>query len=237
MNADNLLQTIDLCRYYRRGEHQIRALDHIDLSLRRGELLAVVGSSGSGKSTLLNLMAGLDTPTSGRVVIGGRALGEMSRRELSAFRAGRIGMVFQSFNLLPHLSALRNVELALYFTSAAKRERRKMAGEMLERLGLGERLHHLPGELSGGEQQRVAMARALIKKPEIVYADEPTGNLDFDNATQLGKLLADLNSHGLTVVIATHDLTLAQQIGHRRIHLRYGCLIDDPDFHPEEVAS
>ena len=116
-------------------------------------------------------------------------------------------------------------------------QKHKRAKEALERVGLGKRVNHKPTEMSGGEQQRVAMARALIKKPEIVYADEPTGNLDFDNATQLGKLLADLNSHGLTVVIATHDLTLAQQIGHRRIHLRYGCLIDDPDFHPEEVAS
>ncbi len=188
-------------------------------------MLAVVGASGSGKSTLLNLLAGLDTPTSGVIEIAGTSLTAMSRRDIAEFRARRIGMIFQSFNLLPHLSACRNVELALYFSDYNKRDRSHRAASMLERLGLGDRLQHVPGELSGGEQQRVAIARALVKEPEILCADEPTGNLDHDNTEQIGKILAECNRSGVTVIMATHDLSLASGYCHRSVRLRYGTLV------------
>ncbi len=224
MDTKPFIRTSVLCRHYYRGRHEVRALDGIDLHVERGEMLAVVGASGSGKSTLLNLLAGLDTPTSGDIEIAGVSLAAMSRRAIAEFRARRIGMIFQSFNLLPHLSACRNVELALYFSDYGKRERRRRAAAMLERLGLGDRMEHVPGELSGGEQQRVAVARALVKEPEILCADEPTGNLDHDNTEEIGKILAECNRSGVTVIMATHDLGLASDYCHRNVRLRYGSL-------------
>lgn len=234
MSNAELLQTSDLCRYYRRARYVVRAVDHVNLAIHRGELLAIVGASGSGKSTLLNLLAGLDTPTGGTIRFGGLSLTDISRRELSAFRAQRVGMVFQSFNLLPHMSARRNVEMALYFTGVGNRERRRQADDILTRLGLADRLDHTPGELSGGEQQRVAIARALVKEPEILYADEPTGNLDRENSEQIGQLLSEFNRDGLTVVVATHDLTLARKHGQRILRMQYGSLGDgSPSPEPE----
>lgn len=231
---ETLVRTSKLCRYYRRGRHEVRALDDIGLNVNRGEMLAVVGSSGSGKSTLLNLLAGLDTPTSGDIEIAGVSLTAMSRRDIADFRARRIGMIFQSFNLLPHLSACRNVELALYFADCSKGERRRRAASVLERLGLGDRLHHTPGELSGGEQQRVAIARALVKNPEILYADEPTGNLDHDNTDQIGKILSECNRSGVTIIIATHDLALASHYCSRTLRLQYGTTAGDDSGRSED---
>lgn len=222
--SDAWLRTVDLCRHYRRGPQEVRAVDGVSLSLRKGEFLAVVGASGSGKSTLLNLLAGLDTPTSGQIEIEGTALGTLNRREVAAYRARRVGMVFQSFNLIAHHTALRNVELALYFNHTPLWERRHLATAILEQLGLSDRLDHRPGDLSGGEQQRVAIARALVKKPDILFADEPTGNLDLDNAKQIIQLIADLNRQGLTVVVATHDLVMMQTHAHRIIRMSYGRL-------------
>ncbi len=229
---ESLVRTSRLCRHYRRGSHEVHALDNVDLHVAEGEMLAVVGASGSGKSTLLNLLAGLDTPTSGVIEIAGTSLTSMSRRDIAEFRARRIGMIFQSFNLLPHLSACRNVELALYFSAFDKRERRRRAAAMLERLGLGDRLQHVPGELSGGEQQRVAVARALVKDPEILCADEPTGNLDHDNTEQIGKILAECNRSGVTVIMATHDLGLASDYCHRSVRLTYGTVTGDDAASP-----
>jgi len=225
--SNGWLNTIGLCRYYRRGPHEVRAVDGVDLAVEKGEFLGIVGASGSGKSTLLNLMAGLDTPTSGRIEVDGAILGSMTRRELSAYRARRVGMIFQSFNLISHMTALKNVELALYFIETPPRERRRRASEILERLGLADRLSHRPGDLSGGEQQRVAVARALVKQPEILFADEPSGNLDHENTHQIGKLLTDLNRDGLTVVMVTHDLALAGQYAGRTIRMHYGGLADN----------
>ncbi|UCD65200.1 MAG: ABC transporter ATP-binding protein [Candidatus Zixiibacteriota bacterium] len=219
------LQTKELCRYYRRGPHEVRAVDRVNLYLERGEFLGIVGASGSGKSTMLNLMAGLDTPTSGRIEIDGTALSSLTRRELAAYRARRVGMVFQSFNLLAHQTALKNVELALYFNDTPARARRIRATEILERLGLGDRLDHVPADLSGGEQQRVAIARALVKGPEVLFADEPTGNLDQVNTEQIAELLAGLNRQGLTVVVATHDLDMARRYAHRTVRMDYGKLV------------
>ncbi len=220
------LRTVDLCRFYRRGPQEVRAVDGVSLSLNRGEFLGIVGASGSGKSTILNLLAGLDTPTSGKIELDGAALGAFSRRDLAAYRAHRVGMVFQSFNLIPHYTALENVALALYFNHTPRTRRLNAAGEMLERLGLGDRTDHRPGDLSGGEQQRVAMARALVKRPEVLFADEPTGNLDQENTTQISSLLTELNRDGLTIVMVTHNLELARTSAHRTVRMNYGRLVD-----------
>jgi putative ABC transport system ATP-binding protein len=221
------ITTSDLHRHYRRGASEVRALDGVSLSMGRGEFLALVGASGSGKSTLLNLVAGLDTPTSGGISVDGVALGSLGRRGLSRYRAERIGMIFQSFNLVPHHTALRNVEMAMYFNDTSPQERRKRAGDMLTQLGLADRLDHHPSDLSGGEQQRVAIARALVKTPELLLADEPTGNLDRENAAHIAELLARLNRDGLTVIVATHDLAMAESQAHRIVRMEYGKVIEE----------
>ncbi len=227
MIPPSFLSTKDLCRHYHRGHHTVRALDGVTLSVSRGEFLSVVGSSGSGKTTLLNLLAGLDTPTSGSVEVDGVSLTSMSRRQLSAFRAHKVGMIFQSFNLISHYTALQNVETALYFNGTTPKERRRLATEMLEHLGLADRTTHRPADLSGGEQQRVAVARAIVKKPEILFADEPTGNLDFENAQQLASLLTGLNKNGLTIVLVTHNLEMAQECSHQTIRMQYGHVVEE----------
>lgn len=238
MNNNPWLRATDLCRYYRRGPQEVRALDGVSFRIERGEFVGIVGSSGSGKTTLLNLLAGLDTPTSGTVAFDGVPLAEMSRRQLAAYRARNVGMVFQSFNLISHYTALQNVETALYFTDTPRSQRRLLAVETLEQLGLGDRTMHRPADLSGGEQQRVAIARAIVKKPRILFADEPTGNLDYENAQQIAAVLTSLNSNGLTVVIVTHNLDLARQYTHRTIRMQYGRIVgsstsvlpgDDPE--------
>jgi putative ABC transport system ATP-binding protein len=220
------LQSINLCRYYGRGQHVVRALDGVTVSVDRGEFLSLVGSSGSGKTTLLNLFAGLDTPTSGSLEIEGTSVSTFSRKQLALYRAHKVGMVFQSFNLIAHYTAFQNVETALYFTGTPYRERKRAALAALEQLGLSDRLTHRPADLSGGEQQRVAIARAVVKKPEILFADEPTGNLDYDNAAQIVALLTSLNKTGLTIVMVTHNLELAQRVSHRTIRLHYGRVLD-----------
>lgn len=221
------ISTFDLHRHYRRGTSEVRALDGVTLGIERGEFLALVGASGSGKSTLLNLVAGLDTPTSGEISVEGTTLRSLGRRGLSRYRAKRIGMIFQSFNLIPHHTALRNVELAMYFNNTGMPERRRRAGDILAELGLGDRMDHRPADLSGGEQQRVAIARALVKSPDILLADEPTGNLDRDNAALIADLLARLNRDGLTVIVATHDLAMAESHAHRIVRMEYGKVIGE----------
>lgn len=225
--SDIWLTTHSLCRYYRRGPHEIRALDNVDLQISRGEFLGVVGSSGSGKSTLLNLLAGLDTPTSGKILVGEIELDSLNRRGMAAYRARQIGMIFQTFNLLSHHTALRNVEVALYFNGTPRNERESRAREILNRLGMGDRLEHRPSDLSGGEQQRVAIARALVKRPEVIFADEPTGNLDQENSRQIATILRELNSEGQTIVMVTHDLQLAQNVCHRIIRMNYGRIVEE----------
>jgi putative ABC transport system ATP-binding protein len=229
MEREAFLQTADLRRQYRRGPQVVRALDGVTLSVARGEFLAVVGSSGSGKTTLLNLLAGLDTPTSGSVMVEGTPLERFSRRELASYRAQKVGMIFQSFNLLSHATALQNVETALYFTGTPRRERRHLSAAILEQLGLADRMSHRPADLSGGEQQRVAVARAVVKNPEILFADEPTGNLDFENARGITSLLTSLNGNGLTIVLVTHNLEMAQALSHRTIRMKYGRALPSDD--------
>ena len=224
----SFIRTLDLCRYYRRGDYEVRALDKVSLTIDRGEFVAVVGASGSGKSTLLALLAGLDTPTAGQIEIGGRHLAGMSRKELAAYRAGRVGMVFQSFNLVPHRTALQNVELALYFDGTSRKERMSRAKATLEKLNLGNRLDHRPADLSGGEQQRVAIARALVNEPAILLADEPTGNLDTKSGEEIMHLLLNLNKErGTTLIIVTHAPDVAAQTG-RSIRIRDGAVETNP---------
>jgi len=215
------------CRHYKRGRYEVRAVDRVNLQIERGEFVVVVGASGSGKSTLLNLAAGLDRPTAGHIEVGGERLERLSRRELSRYRARKVGMVFQSFNLIPHHTALKNVEMALYFDGTPRRERRDKASEMLKRLGLEDRMGHRPGDLSGGEQQRVAIARALVKRPEIICADEPTGNLDEENSRSIVDLLIELNREGLTVLVVTHDTDMARRAANRILRMHYGRVVSD----------
>jgi putative ABC transport system ATP-binding protein len=236
MNVGSYLQTHELCRHYRRGPQIVRALDNASIAISRGEFLGIVGSSGSGKTTLLNLLAGLDTPTSGVVEFDGVPLPTLSRRQLASYRARKVGMVFQSFNLLGHYTALQNVETALYFNNTPPKERRRLASAILDQLGLADRLTHRPADLSGGEQQRVAVARAIVKRPDLLFADEPTGNLDFENAQQIVALLKGLNHDGLTVVMVTHNLELAQKHTHRTIRMQYGRILSEEQLSRSESS-
>jgi putative ABC transport system ATP-binding protein len=228
------LRTTDLCRYYRRGPQTVHALESVSMEVHRGEYLALVGASGSGKTTMLNLLAGLDSATSGTVYLEEAPMSSMSRRQLSSYRATKVGMIFQSFNLIPHYTALQNVETALYFTGTPPRHRKARAQEVLELLGLGDRLTHRPADLSGGEQQRVAVARAIVKRPEILFADEPTGNLDYENTRGIAELIARLNAGGLTVVMVTHNQEMAREHAHRMVRMQYGRLLQgEPGERPE----
>jgi putative ABC transport system ATP-binding protein len=210
------------------GSTTIRAVDGVTLDIQSGEFVALLGASGSGKSSLLNLIAGLDSPTSGQVVSGGKDLARLSRHELAKYRRHAVGMVFQSFNLIPSMTVLENVELPLRFAEVERSQRAAMAGTALERVGLGGRLRHRPIELSGGEQQRVALARALVNQPTILLADEPTGNLDSHTGTEVMDLIRNLNaSSGMTVVLVTHEQAIAEKYAERMISLADGKVISD----------
>lgn len=219
------VQTDQLSRHFQLGPNLIRAVDGVTLSIERSEFVALVGSSGSGKSTVLNLLAGLDTPTSGRIVVDATPLDSLTRRQLARYRATQVGVIFQAFNLLGYHTALANVALALYFDGTPRTERESKARRILDRVGLSDRLDHKPADLSGGEQQRVAIARALVKEPSILFADEPTGNLDEENSQQVMSLLAELNGLGLTIILVTHDLALARQYAQRVVRLHYGKIV------------
>ncbi|GAA2452935.1 ABC transporter ATP-binding protein [Streptomyces macrosporus] len=197
---------------YARGEKAVDALDGVDLTIEDGERLVVQGPTGGGKSTLLQMLGGLDRPTSGGVELDGTDLARLSEAKLTRLRAEKIGFVFQSFNLVPTLTAQENVETALVPLGVGTRERRRRAAEALEAVGLGERLGHLPGEMSGGQQQRVAIARALVKQPRVLLADEPTGNLDESTRDEIMEVLeGQWTAHGLTFVLVTHDSSIARR--------------------------
>jgi putative ABC transport system ATP-binding protein len=221
------VRTDQVQRHYQMGETLIRAVDGVSLEIAAGEFVALLGSSGSGKSTLLNLLAGLDHPTTGSVVVMGRDLGAMNPMELSRHRNQTIGMIFQSFNLLPRMTVFENVELPLRLAEISRAERPARVAEALQRVGLTARVRHRPGELSGGEQQRVAIARALVNRPRILLADEPTGNLDSRTGEEIMKLIAGINrptdgSEATTVVMVTHERPLAEQYANRIITLADG---------------
>jgi putative ABC transport system ATP-binding protein len=220
--------TQHVCRHYRMGESVIRAVDGISLDIKSGEFVALLGSSGSGKSSLLNLIAGLDRPTSGTVIVHGRNLAQLSREELAQYRLRTVGMVFQSFNLIPSMTLIENVELPMRFAEVDRRERQELAREALAKVGLTARLQHRPVELSGGEQQRAALARALINRPQVLLADEPTGNLDSHTGTEIMDLIGEFNqSLGMTVVMVTHERTLAERYARRMVSMADGKLAGD----------
>ncbi|MGW2458407.1 ABC transporter ATP-binding protein [Streptomyces argyrophyllae] len=202
----------NVTKRYTRGKDTVHALDGIDLTIPDGDRLVIQGPTGGGKSTLLQMLGGLDRPTAGEVVLDGTDLARLSEARLTRVRSESIGFVFQSFNLIPTLTAQENVETALVPLGIKVKERRELAAEALESVGLGERLGHLPGEMSGGQQQRVAIARAVVKKPKVLLADEPTGNLDEGTRDEIMDVLERLwKEHGLTFVMVTHDSTLAKK--------------------------
>jgi putative ABC transport system ATP-binding protein len=214
-------------RTYLKGVNAVAALRGVDLTITSGEFICLEGPSGSGKSTLLQLLGALDTPTGGTVRMDGQELGTAGDDVLTGIRSKRIGFVFQQFNLIPTLSASENVALAMAPHHASKSEREQRAAELLTRVGLGHRLEHLPSRLSGGEQQRVAIARALANQPEVIVADEPTGNLDSESAGEVMSLLVELQQRdGVTVIVATHDPEVAQHAD-RHLKMRDGAIVDD----------
>jgi putative ABC transport system ATP-binding protein len=222
------IRTENLCRHYQMGQTLIRAVDGVSLEVRAGEFVALLGSSGSGKSSVLNLIAGLDRPTSGSVLVQDRDLAKMSREELAKYRLRVVGMVFQSFNLIASMTLAENVELPLRFAEVERGQRETMAREALERVGLRDRIHHRPSELSGGEQQRAALARALINRPQLLLSDEPTGNLDSHTGTEIMNMVREFNQQlGMTVVMVTHERALAERYAQRMIFLADGKLVDD----------
>jgi putative ABC transport system ATP-binding protein len=215
----------DVSKVYGSGDAEVRALDGVTISVRQGDLLAVMGPSGSGKSTLMNIVGCLDVPTDGRYWFAGDDVSDMTERELARIRNRRIGFVFQQFHLLSSLSAWRNVELPLLYRSA--RDRREQAMQALEQVGLANRVDHRPNQLSGGQQQRVAIARALVTNPDLILADEPTGNLDSHSSAEVLGILRELNAHGRTVVIITHDPNVAA-VARRIATMRDGRLSEEP---------
>jgi putative ABC transport system ATP-binding protein len=219
----SLIETREVSKHYRMGATTVVALDRVSVAVGQGEFVALLGTSGSGKSTLLNLIGGLDHPSEGEVIFDGRSLAPFTKREMAHYRRHSVGMIFQNFNLITTMTAAENVELALAFGGLGGREREKRAGELLERVGLGERAQHRPSELSGGEQQRVAIARALANRPRVLLADEPTGNLDSTRARELLSLLIEMVAEDkLTVLLVTHDRDLAAQFADRTIQMRDG---------------
>jgi ABC-type lipoprotein export system ATPase subunit len=207
------------------GHAEVRAVDGVGLRVEQGEFLALLGSSGSGKSTLLNLLAGLDRPTAGSVTVQGHDLARMNSQELARYRRETVGMVFQAFNLIGSMTLLENVELPLRFAEVERSTRQQRVREALERVGLGARLEHRPGELSGGEQQRASLARALVNRPAVLLADEPTGNLDSHNGNEILKLLRECNqSLGMTVLMVTHERILAKRFASRLLYMADGRL-------------
>lgn len=205
-----MLEVTDLCKVYRDGDREIWALDHVSLTIREGEMVAIMGSSGSGKSTLMNILGCLDQPTSGSYILNGQEVARLSQQEQATLRNRELGFVFQSFNLLPRMSALQNVELPLVYAGVSVEKRRKLAEEALIKVGLGQRMGHKPKELSGGQQQRVAIARALVNKPKLILADEPTGNLDSHASIEIMALFQELHASGMTVVMVTHEPDIAE---------------------------
>jgi len=226
MSEPAMIQIEDLTKTYVMGEETVTALDEVSLSIFRGESIAIIGPSGSGKSTLMNILGGLDRPTRGRYRFEGDEVAHFSDDQLADFRNRRIGFVFQSFQLLPRLSALQNVELPMVYSGATPRARRERAAELLERVGLGSRMGHRPNQLSGGQQQRVAIARSLANQPDLLLADEPTGALDSATGIEVLALFQKLNLEGLTVVIVTHDRGVADA-ARRRIAFRDGRVTED----------
>jgi len=223
-----MLKLTNVSKIYQVGDEEVRALDDLSLEIKKGEFVAIIGASGSGKSTLLHVLGALDRPSSGKITWQGKRLNKMSDRELASFRNRQIGFVFQQFHLLPRTSVLENTMLPTIYLPADEnnRDHSRKAKKILKELVLSDRLNHTPGQLSGGQQQRVAIARALINNPQIILADEPTGNLDSKSGEQILKILEGLNKKGLTVIVVTHDIDIAKK-AKRQIIIKDGKIIKD----------
>jgi putative ABC transport system ATP-binding protein len=212
---ESFIELNQVSRYYQKGSETIRAVEDVSLQIQSGDFIAIQGPSGSGKSTLMHLVGALDWPTQGQILFAGQDISKMNDRSLSLLRLKRIGFIFQSFNLIPDLDVLQNVALPLKYAGVKKQEREEQVRHALETVRMGHRLNHLPGELSGGEEQRVTIARALVHRPDVILADEPTGNLDFTNRDNMLTLFADLHAAGQTIVVVTHDPIVAQAASHQ----------------------
>ncbi len=226
-----MIRVEKLDKIYKNGVLEVQALFEINLSIQAGEFVAIMGPSGSGKSTLMNILGGLDRPTNGSYLLNGVEVGGLTDNELAEIRNKEIGFIFQTFNLLPRSTALQNVELPMIYAGVRRGERRERAMEALKLVGLGDRWHHRPNELSGGQRQRVAIARALINSPDIILADEPTGNLDSNSGREIMMILQNLNQEGITVILVTHDAEIASY-ARRIVYFRDGEIVSD-----EQVAG
>ncbi|MCF6459696.1 macrolide ABC transporter ATP-binding protein [Clostridium sp. Cult3] len=221
---DDLIVLNNVRKVYKMGDEKIVALNNISLSIDQEEIVCLLGTSGSGKSTLLNMMAGLEKPTKGEIIIGDKHVEKMNEKQLAKFRQLNIGFVFQSYNLIPTLSAMENVSLGLTFRGVPRKKRDKLAKEMLQSVGLGDRLNHKPSEMSGGQQQRVSIARAFVGKPKIVFADEPTGNLDTKTTMEVMDLITGMaRENRQTLIIVTHDVEISSY-AHRIVYIRDGSI-------------
>ena len=234
---EHLIELRDVYKIYPMGSEQVHALDGISLTIDRGEFVAIVGQSGSGKSTAMNIIGCLDVPTAGTYRLNGRDVGKMSRNELASIRNEMLGFIFQQYNLLPKLNLLENVEVPLVYAGIPRAERHRRAREVLEQVGLGDKLKNKPNQLSGGQQQRVSIARALVRNPAIILADEPTGALDSHTGREVLGMLQDLHGQGHTVVLITHDNSIAVQAD-RIIRLEDGQVVYDGDSRaPEAIVQ
>ncbi|MBK6795450.1 MAG: ABC transporter ATP-binding protein [Acidobacteria bacterium] len=223
-----ILEARNVTREYRMSAETVRALSDVSVSIERGEFAAILGTSGSGKSTLLNLFGGLDRPTSGEILFDGKSLSPLTSLEMSRYRLNSVGMIFQNFNLIPTMTALENVALSLAFAGLGRHERKSRALKLLESVGLAHRATHRPSELSGGEQQRVSIARAIANNPQVLLADEPSGNLDSSRAGEVMELLNEMRlKDGRTVILVTHDQELASRYATRILRLKDGKVVDD----------
>ena len=231
---DLIIRTEGLQKDYVLGAETVHAVRGVDLDIRRGEFVAIMGPSGSGKSTFMNMIGCLDTPTAGKYWLNGQLVSELSDDRLARVRNKEIGFVFQTFNLLPRATALHNVELPLIYAGVGSKDRRRRAEEKLELVGLGDRMDHKPPEMSGGQRQRVAVARALVNEPALLLADEPTGNLDSVTSGDIMRQLTDLNEHGQTILLVTHEHDIAE-CARRQVHLKDGVI--ERDFTTEAVGS
>ena len=232
-----LIEFDEVCKYYQMGDTTVKAADHISMKIEKGEFVAIVGQSGSGKSTCMNIIGCLDVPTQGTYRLNGRDVGKMNRNELAAIRNEMLGFIFQQYNLLPKLNLMENVEVPLVYAGVSRAERHKRAKEVLEKVGLGDKLKNKPNQLSGGQQQRVSIARALVRNPAVILADEPTGALDSHTGREVLGMLQQLNQQGHTVVLITHDNSIATQ-AQRIIRLEDGQVVYDGDAHaPEAVVQ
>lgn len=223
---DNLIKVQDMCKIYNPGENEVRALDHVNLEIQRGEFVAIIGHSGSGKSTLMNMLGCLDVPTSGTYYLNGRDVSSLKDNQLSEIRNQEIGFIFQGFNLIANLTALENVELPLIYRGIGRNQRHKLAKEALVRVGLEKRMDHKPSEMSGGQQQRVAIARAIAAEPPVILADEPTGNLDSASTGEIMDILKGLHDLGRSVILITHDNEIAEQ-AKRAVRILDGRIVED----------